>query len=201
MTTPAPKGNDQFAISMRDPVSAFALWGACSPIVVAPLLLFAALSLVAPINVLVAWPWTKRFTDIFTNHLPWLGNHALSTTYPQVALLIACMTLCLLFWTSLFFFVYSIVNYPKMIRNQRIQKTLTWWKALLIAALAPPFVYLVIVAAFAIPGDPSWANGFTTGSRLGLIFLSVCLAYPGGLVLGGIPGSLRLLINLDLKKE
>jgi hypothetical protein len=59
----------------------------------------------------------KAFTK-FGRQTYRIGNHAQSTTHPQAVLLMACMTVCLLIWTSCVFFVQSVVNYQQLSKNQ-----------------------------------------------------------------------------------
>jgi hypothetical protein len=182
------------------PIRPFTWMGAYSPLLMGPLLLLTCVAMFAPDNVLDTWPVAKAFTNLLGKHISWIGNHAVSTNYPQVALLIACMTVCLLIWTTLVFFMQSVVNYPKLLDRQRQYRTVTWGKGLLIAFLGIPLFIFATIFAFALPGDPSWAKGFTTTSRVGLIFLALGAIYSGGLVIGGCLTVFRLLIDLDLRK-
>lgn len=175
--------------------------GAYSPLLTGPLLLFICVALFAPDNVLDVWPVTRGFTNYVALKLPWIGNHAQSTNYPQVALLIACMTIILLIWNLCVFFVQSVVNYPKLLVRQQQYRTVTWSLALGATFVGIPLFVWSTGFAFALPGDPSWANGFTTTRRAGLLFICFGLSYGGGVVLGGIPMMFRALIELDLKKE
>lgn len=182
-------------------IPAFTLWGMCSPIVLVPIAVFSVLSLASPIDVLDSWQWMRAYTGFLSRKIPWLGGHAQSTAYPQVALAMACMAITLLFWIIVFTVLYCIKNHPQLVQNQRAFRTVTWGKVFLMALLAPPGVYGLMFGAFAIPGDPSWAAGFTTSSRVGFILLCISLVYPAGMVIGAIPGSFRLLIELDFKGE
>jgi hypothetical protein len=181
------------------PIPPFTWMGAYSPLLIVPLLLLICVAMLAPDNVLDIWPVAKAFTELMGKHISWIGNHAQSTNYPQVALLIACMTVGLLVWTSLVFFVQSVVNYPTLLDNQRQYRTV-WWRTLLIVLACVPLMLLILIFAFALPGDPSWAKGFTTASRAGLVFLCLGVCYGGGLILGGWPLYVRMLIDLDLRK-
>jgi hypothetical protein len=178
----------------------FSWMGAYSPLLICPLLLLIGVAMFTPDNVLDIWPLAKAFTNFMMSRLSWIGNHAQSTNYPQVALLIACMTVCLMAWTSCVFFVQSVVNYPTLLKNQRQYRTVTWRLALLAAFVGVPLFIFAAIFAFAIPGDVSWAKGFTTTSRAGLVFIGCGFVYAGGLVIGGIPMMFRALIDLDLRE-
>jgi hypothetical protein len=181
------------------PIPPFTWMGAYSPLLMGPLLLLIGVAMFAPDNVLDTWPLAKVFTSFVGSKISWIGNHAQSTHYPQVALLIACMTVSLLTWTTGVFFIQSIVNYPTLLDNQRQYRTV-WWRTLLIVLACVPLMLLILLFAFALPGDPSWAKGFTTASRAGLVFLCLGVCYGGGLILGGWPLYVRMLIDLDLRK-
>jgi hypothetical protein len=181
-------------------IPAFTWMGACSPLLIGPMLLLVGVGIFAPVDVLDAWPFAREFTSLLSNNLIWIGNHAESTNYPQVALLIACMTVCAFVWTSCIFFLQSIINYPTLLRNQRQHRTIKWSAALLIVFCITPIVILSLFFAFAIPGDLSTAEGLTTRSRAGLLVICLGVVYGGGLVIGGIPLVVRLLIDLDLRK-
>lgn len=188
------------AIQRPPPIPPFTWMGAYSPLLIVPLLMLIGVALFAPDNVLDVWPYARSFTNTIGSRLSWIGNHAQSTNYPQVALLIACLTVCLLAWTTCVFFVQSIVNYQKLLLRQRMHRTLTWGLVFGATFVGIPIFVFGVATAFALPGDPSWAQGFTTGSRIGLLIVSFGLSYAGGLVLGGIPLMFRALIDLDLKK-
>ena len=183
------------------PIPPFTWMGAYSPLLIGPLLMLIGVAMFAPDNALDVWPIAKAFTSFVGKHISWIGNHAQSTTYPQVALLIACMTVCLLVWTSCVFFVQSMVNYQQLLERQRKFRTVTWKLAFGAALLGIPLFVLATIFVFAIPGDVSWAKGLTTTSRGGLIFLAFGAVYGGGLVIGGIPMMFRALIDLDLRKR
>lgn len=182
------------------PIPPFTWMGAYSPLLIVPLLMLIGVAMFAPDNVLDAWPYARSFTNAVGSRLSWIGNHAQSTNYPQVALLIACLTVCLLAWTTCVFFIQSMVNYRKLLMRQRAHRTLTWGLAIGAFFVGIPMFVFGVALAFALPGDPSWALGFTTGSRTGLLIVSFGLSYGGGLVVGGIPMMFRALIDLDLKK-
>ncbi len=183
------------------PIPPFTWMGAYSPLLIAPLLLLVSVAAFAPDNVLDAWPSAKGFTSFMASKFSWIGNHAQSTNYPQVALLIACMTVCLLGWTICIFFVQSTVNYPFLLARQKKCRTIKWSLAIAATFIGVPLFVSCIALAFALPGDPSFAKGFTTGSRIGLLIVCFGLSYGGGLVIGGIPMMFRALIDLDLRKE
>jgi hypothetical protein len=182
------------------PIPPFTWMGAYSPLLIVPLLLLIAVAMFAPDNVLDVWPLAKTFTDFMGSKLSWIGNHAQSTSYPQVALLIACLTVVLLAWTTCVFFVQSAVNYPTLLARQKQYRTVTWPLALGAVLIGIPLFVFCTAFAFALPGDPSFAKGFTTSSRAGLLVVCFGLSYAGGLVIGGTPMMFRALIDLDLRK-
>lgn len=184
----------------QPPIPPFTWMGAYSPLLIGPLLLLIGVAMLTPDNVLDTWPLAKAFTSFILSRLSWIGNHAQSTNYPQVALLMACMTVFLIAWVSGVFLLQSVVNYPKLLSRQKKYRTLTWPLALGATFIGIPLFIFSTVFAFALPGDPSWAAGFTTSNRAGLLLLCFGLSYGGGLVIGGIPMMFRALIDLDLRK-
>jgi hypothetical protein len=182
------------------PIPPYTWTGAYSPLLTVPLLIFICVALFAPDDVLDVWSVARWFTNYMVTKFQWIGSHAQSTNYPQVALLIACMTIFLMIWNICIVFVQSVLNYPKLLLRQQQCRTLSWRLALGATIVGIPLFVFSTGLAFALPGDPSWANGLTTTRRAGLLLVCFGLSYGGGMVLGGIPMMFRALIDLDIKK-
>jgi len=52
-----------------------------------------------------------------------------------------------------------------------------------------------------LPGDPSWAKGFTTHRRGGFALLSAIMLYISSMGLGGWVLMIRLFVDLRLKRK
>lgn len=170
--------------------------GPVGPLLVAPVIGIVAVALFAPLDVLDLWPLAKLFTDAMVASMPWLSGHADSTSYPQVARLTWCAAVALLPWTTAVWIAQSIFNYPRLLANQRRNRTVSWRSALFVLFGAIPVMLIGAGLAIGLPGDPSWATGLTTGHRGALAFMAGSLVYGGGMVLGGAPLMFRLLIDL-----
>jgi hypothetical protein len=193
---------DQDGPEIPPPIPVFSLRGALSPLLWIPVVLSASITLFAPDNILDVWPAAQRFVDWVQGMVPFMNMraHADSTTYPQVAWLTHSMTVVLVPTLSLVWLWQSIVNYPILLARRRGLGRLTLKQHLAILVCAP-LILGGIYVLIAIPGDPSFALGFTTRSRGGLAFLSLGFQYPGTLVLGGQLISFRMFIDTYLRKD
>lgn len=182
------------------PIPAFSWLGSLSPLLLGPIALLVLIALFAPNNVLEQWPVAKAFTNWMQAKLPFINRHADSTTYPQVALLVNCLTVALIPLLSLVWLVASFANYPKLLARNRATKALGWQKHLFVIFFATPFILAMLYVMVGISGDPSWAKGFTTHHRGGLAFLNGGMLWGMSMVFGGWPLMVRLFIDLHLRK-
>lgn len=173
---------------------------ALSPLLILPVGLVVLVTLLAPGDVLSSWAWLGRLVRATVAVFPWIAGHALSTSYPQVALLSAFLTLVFLPWTAAAWFALSIVDYPRLLCHQRRHRSVRWSSALFVTFIGAPIVVFGAFFAFAIPGDPAWASGMTIHRRSGYALVCAALLYCGGMVLGAIPLLFRLLIDIEFRK-
>lgn len=197
-----PLNHDGDVPDIPPPVPAFSLRGAISPLLWIPVALSASITLFAPDNILDLLPAARRFVHWVQSLVPFLNMraHADSTTYPQVALLTHSMTVVLVPLLSLVWLWQSIVNYPILLARRIGLGRLTL-KQHFMQLLSVPLLLGGIYVLIAIPGDPSFALGFTTHSRVGLAFISFGFQYPGTMVLGAQLLMLRLFIDTYLRKK
>lgn len=182
------------------PIPAFSWLGSLSPLLLGPIAVLVLIALYAPDNVLDQWPIAKSFTTWMQVKLPFINRHADSTNYPQVALLVNCLTVALVPILALVWLVASFVNYPKLLARNRVTKQLNVKTHLFIIFFGIPIFLGATYFMVALPGDPSWAKGFTTNRRGGLAFLSCIMLWLTSAAVGAFPLSIRLFIDLHLKK-
>ncbi len=183
------------------PVPAFSWMGSLSPLFLVPIACVVLIALFAPNNVLDQWPLAKVFTSWMLKNLPFMNRHADSTNYPQVALLVNCLTVFLILPLGIVWLTQGTVNYPRNLARNRATKVLTVQKHLFIIFIATPFICAMLYVMVGMAGDPSWAKGFTTHQRSGLAALSGLTIWLYSMVIGGWPLLVRLFIDLHLRKE
>ncbi|MBA4329293.1 MAG: hypothetical protein C0428_13775 [Polaromonas sp.] len=186
--------------SVPPPIPAFSWMGSMSPLLLVPVAVVVVVALFASDGVLDQWPLARTFTNWMQLKLPFINRHASSTSYPQVALLVNCLTVALIPVLSLVWLTQSFVNYPRLLARNRAIKQLGLMKHLLIIFIAVPFFAAALYFMVALPGDPSWAKGFTTESRGGLAFLCSIMLYICSMAVGAWPLMVRLFIDLHIKK-
>jgi hypothetical protein len=182
------------------PIPAFSWLGSLSPLLLGPIALLVVIALFAPDNVLDQSSLAKAFTHWMQLKLPFINRHADSTNYPQAALLANCLTVALIPVLSLVWLVASFVNYPKLLARNRVTKQLDVKTHLFIIIFGIPIFLAATYFMVALPGDPSWAKGFTTHRRGGLAFFSAVGLYITSAAVGAFPVSIRLFIDLHLRK-
>lgn len=190
---------DTQVTNVPPPIPAFSWMGSLSPLLLGPVALVVVIALFAPDNALDQWPLARIFTNWMQLKLPFIDRHANSTSYPQLALLVNCLTVALIPVLSLVWLTQSFVNYPKLLARNRTIKQLDVKKLLLLIFVGSPFMLTMVYVMVALPGDPSWAKGFTTHRRGGLTFLCSVMLYGTSMILGAFPLSIRLFIDLHLK--
>lgn len=190
---------DEALESQIQSVPFFTIWGGGSPLALIPIFAFVGISTVMPMNPFESWPVVNSISAPVLARVPWLAEHALTPAYPKAAVLMGVMAVYLLLWLALFFVGYSIVNHSRMLRNQRIERVVSWPKAILIGALAVPAIYFLLFATFALPTDADWSGSFADSDRTLFAMLCVCWIYPAGMCLGAVPASFWMLVKLDFR--
>jgi hypothetical protein len=201
---PSPRRNHRSTIPIEvpPPIPAFSITGSLSPLLLVPMALPVLVALFAPDNVLDIWPWAKRFADWVQRLVPFvrMSGHADSTTYPQAALLVHSMTLVVIPVTAFVWLGQSIANYPQVLARSAARGRLGITQHLLVLLIGPPLFLGCLYFFIVLPGDPSFANGMTTGSRGGFAFLTFALTYVTSATVGGQLANIRLFIDLYSKK-
>lgn len=182
------------------PIPAFSLLGSLSPLLLVPIVLVAMLAIFAPQTVLDEYAFASSFTEWMRSHLPLINEHAASTAYPQVALLVHCTTLALIPALAAVWLVQSFVNYPRLLARNRATGQPDLATHLLILFVAPPLFLGAVFIMVALPGDVSWAQGLTTGRRGGLAFMNALMLYLSSMAVGSWPFMVRLFVDLRLRK-
>jgi hypothetical protein len=140
-----------------------------------PILVFCLIVFLAPLNVLDSWPFAQAFCHQIQTwvsaYWPSGGpfNHVRGTTFPQVARLATAWAVLAWIPMTAFTLLITTVLHKRLRRDTLSQETTTKKIKLIAAGLIIPF--LCIYGFFFLPGDPSFAKGLTTGSRIGYAFM------------------------------
>lgn len=140
-----------------------------NPLLAAGPVVIAMAALFAPVDVLDRFPLLAAFCRQMIAWFPFLGAHAVRSSYPQVITLIKCLSfsvlpICLIGgWIVLWGVRYRVVE--RMRRG--LLKPLAWW----LAPLALGLAVLALVANWWLTNEPSFCKGCTTRNRLGLAFI------------------------------
>ncbi len=183
------------------PIPAFSLLGGLSPFLLVPMLLPPMVALIAPVNVLDSMWWAKRITEWIQSLAPFIDMtaHANSTVYPQVALLVHSLTIVVIPFTGVVWIILSLISYPKNLARRRAIGRMPVRQHLLILLIGPPLFLGAIYVSVALPGDPSFALGFTTHNRSGFAILTLMGTYGTAMMLGAQVVNIRLFIDTYLK--
>lgn len=173
--------------SVRLKLENWKLLGARSALAVGvlfPTLLFPTIALFSPQDILSQWPSLSfgcqsiRSTLLQATEIDFF-RHARSTTFPEVATLGTAYGVLWWAWTSASIFVLSVLNYRAQLD---IDHSLPIRHLILLWLGVPILVCLCLISFFALPGDPSFANGLTSTSRGGYAFMgTIVVAFASGL--------------------
>jgi hypothetical protein len=160
-----------------------------------PQTLFALLpafaALFAPVDVLDRSALARTIVDPWVGLIPRMTHGVSESAWPQVHLLSNALVLWCLPATALWFHL-------RFWRQRRLwlQKLIdVRFEPTTISVLAAPIVTFVVCALFVfsgliLPGDPSFAEGFSTRSRVGLALLNgLGVCWSVALLAGWIPTS------------
>jgi len=184
------------------PTAAFSWLGVLAPHVLVASLLPLVLALGLPLDALDRWPWLMKLIKPVVAALPQILATAKATAFPQVALVVYCGVIAGFVIVALHALVTGlIVNYRPALIRYRALRHLTARQLLLYAALGPVITLGSLYVLLMMPGDPSFAEGLTTKSRIGLGLLSGVFGVWGcGLAFGGAPTLIRLFIDVYVRR-
>jgi len=195
-------GDEKPVVDVPSTIRAFSLSGSLSPLLLIPMAVPVLAALFAPDDILNLWSWLRRFT-LWVQHLfpivP-LSAHAASTTYSQAALLTHCLTLVVIPIASLVWLWQGVVNYPRLLARSRARGGMSVAQYLMSSVVGVPLILGCVYFFMALPGDPSFAKGVTTHSRIGFAFLTLAALYGASMVLGTQLLVLRLFIDTNFRK-
>jgi hypothetical protein len=165
-----------------------------------PLAIYAAIVLLVPIDVLDQVPWAKIAADGIHHWLlsRWpvfdIYTHARTTAFPQIAMLASALGACIaalmalaMALNSSFFFRHiraAHASRPAPSAKERFGGMV----------MLPAFGLFCFWAFYCLKGDPSFATGLTTHSRLGYIFVSSLSIALAGIGFGTWPMQVRLFL-------
>lgn len=184
------------------PTPAFSWLGVMAPHVMVASLLPLVLALGLPLDALDRWPWLMRLIEPTLAAFPRLLATAKATVFPQVALVVYCSVIAGFAIVALHALITGlIVNYPRALIRYRALRFASPWQLLLYGTLNPVITLGSLYVLLMMPGDPSFAEGLTTKSRVGLGLLSSAFGVWGcGLAFGGAPTLIRLFIDVYVRR-
>jgi len=186
---------DQQAIP--PPIPAFSWRGALSPALLVPASIPPLALAFSPSNVLQQFPALKEFTAWMASCIPNINIHANSTQISEVALLVDCLVVALVPVLALVVLIQSLYNYNYLLRRH-IATGPHPMRIYFLPILGVPFFVGAIAAMVMLPGDPSWARGYTTDRTFFYGFLAGFMPFITGFVLGTPILVMRLFINAYL---
>jgi hypothetical protein len=158
--------------------------------------------LFAPTDVLTQSPLAKAFAQGTRNFLVGISplidiaRHANSTRYPELALLTNALIWVLFYWTALITCILSFVNYEfSRARREATVTTPTIKRASGIAVFSLIFFVISPAAFTSLAGDPSFAKGITTQSRIGYALLAALCTASLGFGCGAVPIYIRFCLE------
>jgi hypothetical protein len=168
---------------------------------IAPTVLFVALVLLLPVDVFQRWPLLAELCTAVEltvkKVLPSIDlyRHARSTSFPQVA--IAATSYSMVWWvaataTTVVLFLAVVASGSSLLRGQTRKSVAVF------LLIGPVFVIGGPLAFFALAGDPSFARGLTTNSRLGYAFMGSAAVLMSAICAGGWPAT---FLSLFIKKS
>lgn len=146
-------------------------------LILIPAALFGALSLFAPNDILDRWYSVAALTAATQSAaayaIPWVDllRHARSTSFPQVA--IVTTALAVVWWPAMTmgFLVLMVLGQRQGRRALRSSNTAS--HLLFLSLVSLPIGLFCFFVFFGIPGDPSFAAGLTSESRLGYALMGI----------------------------
>lgn len=185
---------------MPPPIPAFSWMGSLSPLHLIPIGALILLALCAPLDVLDRSALAKALTTWMVSKWPIFSVHANSTQHQQVALLVNCFTAILIPPLSLVWFLQATYNFQTLLLRSRLQM-MTLGNRLFLIVFAAPLTLLALYWAIGLPGDPSWANGFTTRRRIGMAVLNGIGVWMCSLAVGSWPFQVWMFFDVLLRKN
>jgi len=166
--------------------------------VVAPLTLYAAVVLESPPDILDRFQALKRFSEAVREHLLEVSpafdihQHALSTAFPQVAMLASSLGVLLVAYIAAAFALRTLLHfrYIQHLLRSPVQGIANRVGGLVVLPLVGLFL---VWAVYCLPGDWSRAQGLTTQSRNGYALVSLCAVAAAGVGVGMWLAQVRLL--------
>jgi hypothetical protein len=143
---------------------------------VIPPVVFVALALLLPLNTFERFPTLELLSrkvheaHLSVSWMPDLYSHARSTSFREAATV--CTSFAVVWWiySALGALIVSIAEYQ--VFKENVLKNSSGKDLLLGCLVFIPLAVAIIYPAFAIPGDYSFSEGITTGSRIGYALMN-----------------------------
>lgn len=141
------------------------------PLLLLPPIGFAAIVLFAPLNVLDQLPWLVALGERTSRSTAWVApsfdllRHARSTSFPQVAVVASVYAAA--WWVAAVICLLFLMGLGHQQARRSLVSSNSAIRLLVLSVLALPVAWLCFFGFFGLPGDPSFARGLTSSSRVG----------------------------------
>jgi hypothetical protein len=166
---------------------------------VLPTVLFLIVVLFAPVDVLDRWSALAAFCGKVHAFMFRLLNgvdilrHARSTLFPQVAIM---ATIYAVFWCGLTTATSLVLTAIGLRRaSESLATTHSRTKLFFFVLGSPALGMFCLFAFFCLPGDPGFARGMTTTSRVGYAWMGTLIVLFGCFLIGLWPACVRALFS------
>lgn len=165
-----------------------------------PLAIYAVVVLLAPIDVLDQFRWVRIAADGIQYWLlsKWpmfdIYAHARTTVFPQIAMLASALGACIAALMALAMTLNSSFFFRHIRATHASRPAPSAKERFGGMVMLPAFGLFCFWAFYCLKGDPSFAIGFTTHSRLGYSFVSSLSIVLAGIGCGTWPMQVRLFL-------
>ena len=177
-------------------IPAFSWRGSLSPLLIVPASVPILSALFAPEDVLSRWQHAKRLTEVVQSLLPFADatGHARSTDFFEVAAFSDSLAILSTIFMAIVWTFQTMLNYPILL-YKHLQRSKPTLKKRLLFLVSSPIMLAAWWALITIPGDPAFAPGLTTHSRVGFAIVLFCAVYSSSATLGAQLLMLRLFFD------
>lgn len=149
-----------------------------------PPVIVCLIAIFAPSDILRISPVLAAFCNWMVQLFPFLDLHASSSDFPEVTLFVKCLSFAMqpLMWLTGFWYPWLQRRLIVIRVKLGLVKQVPLWMPAFLVFVAVP----LIASDYLIAGDPSFAKGLTTASRLGLGLGEASGLWVHGLASGGM---------------
>ncbi len=162
----------------------------------------SAIALLAPADVIdsshFAWAFVHTMSQLYGFMT---FEHAASSQIPQVTHLTHCLTLLVIPVCSIGWIIQQAINYEYLLKRRLLLGRAKISQHALLLFVGLPLFLGAAYVAMNTPGDPSFADGLTTRSRIGLAIMTFLLNYTVSLIVGFQVMNIRLFIDTHIRRK